>query len=272
MPSVSNEELIMQIARLELDDGKAEQKSGLEGKEGENEVGANENTGNLQNAENIESSENEIGGEESEEYDEDYYVSMDDIYHQETEFVNVNELMLSGNENPLSSFQSRGNPSHTGAKIPMTSSEFEVVKKNNLSGKEVSDEDKRHKDGIIKVDDESDGTDDFLRFLESTSTNKSKSDSVSASISQDINRKENEGIQDSKSIDGDSGMFSVDSGSAGIKTGTDPLSFTAVQNTTDRNATDSKTTSQDTNKIVKKSGDDIDELDELERYLLNLNG
>ena len=102
----------MQIARLELYEGEGKGKGKEEEGEGEEKSpelrkklgSANDNNNNYKNNNNN-SNNQEEGGDNNEEgnngenisaeegeYDEDYYVSLDDIYPQETDFVTVNNM------------------------------------------------------------------------------------------------------------------------------------------------------------------------------------
>lgn len=284
----------MQIARLELDEGK--DKSWSTGIKEKSEMKNDDNNQNNEEEEN-EEGENEDIGNEAGEYDEDYYVSLDDIYPQEIDFVTINNMtvdegyqqnVLKKNDknNKISIDDNKNKDDNANDESiegtnPMAKcQERRKSKLNDISSNQVK---KEIKEEIEKKDQKSDESkEDFESFLNSSSQSSSEPKlNVKIKIEdQSINHtKSGSGVIVSRGSNSPEGLI-PDSGSR-VPTTTKEIDInthsSGVANSVDMvNNTDvvqnDKNVDKDIAASKKKNATDSDELDELERYLLNLNG
>lgn len=240
----------MQIARLELDQEKGEEKDDRE-KTTEDRVTTDENE--------------DLNGNTMEDYDEDYYVSLDDIYPQENDFVTINNMTGEYNNTATdANIGATGNPTGHPMKAPMEYPTINPTGVNPIGGNpmlggnpmNISPEKSKIPLGSIgnyeneknekKMKKEGKGTDeldDFQHFLESSLSSPPIRDESGGQI---------------KSPEGGSGVI------------VSPMKSVLSSNSV--NIIGNKEEGGISAGGGKSKNDDNDELDELERYLLNLNG
>ena len=300
----------MQIARLEMYEG--EEKSEGKGKEEEGEEKSPELRKNLDSGKNKinnqeEGDNNEDGNNDENilaelgEYDEDYYVSMDDIYPQETDFVTVNNMItdesyqqsITNKNIKINSYDGYKDDCYISESIggmnPMSKNPMEKKQiKKSESLQKIEKKDSKEK----KVDIHESKQIDTKNFIENSSSSvplhqssKSNIQNIQNDLLVDLKIKNYENgsdvivSKDNNSVDG----IILESGSRVPNSMdnifSDPLtaSIDIGGKTENINENKSENKSENVNSVDSNKNNEIkktdnDELDELERYLLNLNG